>query len=861
MKRRKLLILLLGCVLLPLVAHAQDRAKWTIIYYSAADNDLEPFMIGDIMELQAVGSSDAVNIVLQMDRAEGYDAINGDWTDTRRFYVTAASDNVSSGDFQISRDGFIDSLRAIDPAEFGLTQSDLNAEIERFESLPPADFEQELLGTFNAPLTTGRPPTGLQIESLEDVGEINTGDPQALVDFAVWAIQEFPADHYMLIISDHGGAWTAVAIDETSDGDGLIMPELDSALAQIVDQTGIGMFDLVAFDACLMSQLEVFQTLAPYAEYTITSEEVIPGAGWEYIVPVQALVDNPDMTVPEFGRAVVDSYIEYYTNDLTGYEAFDLHVIDLSQVGNVTAALDNFASAVQANPQDNLKPIGNARNNAQVFSANDPDSADYYSSVDLADFMRLLIQLTPDPDVSAAAQGVIDALAQMVVYGDASPGLPGSNGTAIYFPANANTYALSENNINYSQQVSAAMQSWITFLDIFHGTAVSTFLPGDLSIAITDVLPSGVPASIWDPPVVLFETNGEGIVDIEFFVSLNLDDGTQIILDQSPLVFTVFTPDGDEITEFPEGFSQNEFTWNVEMPLVTDGQNSVETLLAQDPNALDEAIVEGIYHWSSGETADAYAVFDVETQSLTSVWGVQEAENGQALAEILPLRGDTFEPYWQFFDANGELVYVPSGVELNFGGAPFTYEFIPAVSGNYEFVLWMEDMAGNFSLDSTSFTVDNEGLDTSYRGFKDVTIGINFLFPWGWTDPGVTENPDGSYTLSVSDPNGDITIIVDAYEVGSIDEVLDTALTILDDFGADYNDPQPVENSEYESYIIEYAYDGDTGPRVGGQMVVYVPENGLGYVIDVDSSEEQVDLATQVFTDMAATLWFFPPME
>lgn len=861
MKRQLLLLLLVGGVLLPMIVQAQDEAKWTIIYYSAADNDLEPFMIGDIMELQEVGSSDEVNIVLQIDRAEGYDAVNGDWTDTRRFYVTQAGDNVSSGDFQISKDGYIDNLRSIDLAELGLTEDDLNAEIELIEGLAPAEFEQFVLGTFNAPLTTGEAPLGLQIESMADVGEINTGDPQALVDFAVWAIQEFPAEHYMLIISNHGGAWTSVAIDETSSSDGLIMPELDSALAQIIDQTGIGFFDLVAFDACLMGQLEVFQTLAPYAEYAVTAEEVIPGAGWEYTVPLQALIENPDMTVPEFGQSVVDSYMDYYSNVLTGYEAFDLHVIDLTQVDNVTAALDNFASAVQANPLDNLKPIGNARNNAQIFSADDPDGADYYSSVDLADFMQLLIQLTPDPDVSEAAQVVIDAAAQMVVYGNASPGLPGSNGTAIYFPANTLTYALGENNINYSQQVPAAMQSWIAFLDTFHGAAVETFLPGELSIAITDVLPADSVASIWDPPVVLFETNGEGIVDIEFYVSLNLDDGTQIILDQSPLVFTVFTPDGDEITEFPEGLSQNEFTWNVEMPVVTDGENSVETLLTQEPSALDEALIEGVYHWSSGETADAYAVFAVETQTLTSVWGIQEAQSGQAISEISPARGDTFEPYLQFFDENGEVVYVPSGVELKFGDEPFTYEFVPAVSGDYEFVLWMEDMAGNVAADVTNFSVDNEGLDTSYRGFKDVSIGINFLFPWGWTDPSVTENEDGSYTLSVSDPVGDISIFVNTYEAASLDEILETALIVLDDFGAAYNEPQFAELGDYESYIVEYSYEGDTETRVGVQLVVYEPENGLGYIVDVDTIGEQQDMAWQIFADIVQTILFFTPLE
>jgi hypothetical protein len=74
-------------------------------------------------------------------------------------------------------------------------------------------------------------------------------------------------------------------------------------------------------------------------------------------------------------------------------------------VDGVIAALDTFADAVQANPGDNLIPIGNARNNAQMFSADDPEAADVFSSVDLTDFMRLLIELTSDDAVKLAAQG------------------------------------------------------------------------------------------------------------------------------------------------------------------------------------------------------------------------------------------------------------------------------------------------------------------------------------------------------------------------------------------------------------------------------------------------------------------------
>lgn len=859
MKLRSLLCIILIFLIAPLIAQAQG-AQWTIIYYSAADNDLESFMIGDVLEMQLIGSTDEVNIVLQMDRAEGYDAVNGDWTDTRRFFVTAAQGATSSGDFQISQEAFIENLRTIDPAEFGATQEDLDAEIAAFQELPPSEFEQVILG-LAAPPGGNLAPVGLQLESLENLGETNSGDPADLVDFALWAIQNYPAENYMLIISNHGGGWTTIAVDEGSEGDGLTMPELDQALAEIVGQSGIGKFDLVAFDACLMAQIEVFQVLAPYAEYTIASQEVIPGAGWEYVTPLQALVNNPQMSMEEFGKQVVDGYMNYYTNVLTDYNNFDLHLIDLSQVENVVGALDQFATAVQSNPDENLKPIGNARNNAQFFSSDDPNGADLFSSVDIADFMNVLMKLTSDESVRTAAQQVIDAVDQMEVYGQSSPGLPGSNGVAIYFPANSRIYELGENNQKYSQQVSQNLSGWMRFLDVFHGTAEATFLPDELLIEITDVLPSGEVTSIWDPPVVLFNTNGSGIIDLQFYAALMLEDGSQIILDQSPLVFTIYTADGEPINEFPEGFSENEFTWNVEMPLVSDGANSVETLLFSEQDG-SQFIVNGIYHWGNGDTADSYIVFDSETQQSVSYWGTQESsDGGQATAEIKPQRGDTFEPYWLFLNQEGEVEYIPSGVQLVFGDDPFTYSYIPAVDGSYELTMWVEDMAGNVSVASSSFTVSNEDLDTNYRGFKDTSLGINFLYPWGWADPAVIEDEEGGITLQSSDPTGEILIFVEGYYVETFEDIVQIANDNLASYGATVEPADPFEITGYAAQTLFYGYVSDTGDRAGAQLVIYVPENGLGYIIDIDSSAELFDSAYETLLDVVDSVVFFPPLE
>jgi hypothetical protein len=53
-------------------AHQAGGESWTILVYMAADNNLEPFAVQDLTEMASVGSTDKVQIVVQLDRSTGY---------------------------------------------------------------------------------------------------------------------------------------------------------------------------------------------------------------------------------------------------------------------------------------------------------------------------------------------------------------------------------------------------------------------------------------------------------------------------------------------------------------------------------------------------------------------------------------------------------------------------------------------------------------------------------------------------------------------------------------------------------------------------------------------------------------------
>ena len=106
LKKRGLLIFVFLLILLPGFAINQNSTdtvsaedeisespvKWTVLIYMAADNNLEDAAIDDFNELESVGSSDDVNLVVQIDRSSSYDKTNGDWSETRRYFIEPDTD-------------------------------------------------------------------------------------------------------------------------------------------------------------------------------------------------------------------------------------------------------------------------------------------------------------------------------------------------------------------------------------------------------------------------------------------------------------------------------------------------------------------------------------------------------------------------------------------------------------------------------------------------------------------------------------------------------------------------------------------------------------------------------------------------
>jgi hypothetical protein len=156
----------------------------------------------------------------------------------------------------------------------------------------------------------------------QELGEANMGDGQSLIDFVQWSVQNFPADKYVLILSDHGMGWPGGWSDPSHQGsdssrapmvsrlgNNIYLMELDEALRRSREAAGIDKFEMIGMDACLMAQLETMAALQPHARYAVASEETEPALGWAYASFLGDLVTNPDMDGKQLSELIVQSYI------------------------------------------------------------------------------------------------------------------------------------------------------------------------------------------------------------------------------------------------------------------------------------------------------------------------------------------------------------------------------------------------------------------------------------------------------------------------------------------------------------------------------------------------------------------------
>lgn len=403
---------------------AQQKA-WTILVWIAGDNDLSDYGAADLAELKQIGSSAKVDLVAQYDRAGRIG--------TRRYHLHQG--------------------------------------------------------------------TTLAQDQLADLGETNGGDPAVATDFFTWGISTFPAEHVMCVLWNHGSgidetdvyararhlargarptrkqvrsitasklrrALFTTTVDQALTDKGIAYDDtsrdfLDNMeLAQVLKDVAAAAgrpIDVLGFDACLMSMLEVGYELRSHARVMVASEEVEPGDGWPYERVAKAAAGAAGGTPAKLAAAVVKAYLTHYR--ATDEETVTQSAVDLTKLDAVAAAVDRLAAGLCTSLQalEEYAAFSRALTAAQRFETRD--------FVDLGDLCTQLAKRSGDAGTVAAANAVVDTLTgkggAVLASGTKGDAVAAATGVAIYFPTVGDT------NLVYDRLAFAHDTRWPQLIDRF----------------------------------------------------------------------------------------------------------------------------------------------------------------------------------------------------------------------------------------------------------------------------------------------------------------------------------------------------------------------------------------------------------
>ena len=197
----------------------------------------------------------------------------------------------------------------------------------------------------------------------------NMANPDTAKIFGCYAIEKYPAEHMMFSFWDHGGAFIlGCEKDENSKLKGDSQNLLSSAdVNDIIDtfaKERRKKLDLVGFDACLMSGMEMAQVLSDSADYMLASEEVEPSSGWEYHWLYNIFREPAGgQTAADIGKEIIKLYPEgdsSHDGTCGGRDTIWNHagettlaLTDLSKIGGLMDAFDDMAAAMAAFADNN----------------------------------------------------------------------------------------------------------------------------------------------------------------------------------------------------------------------------------------------------------------------------------------------------------------------------------------------------------------------------------------------------------------------------------------------------------------------------------------------------------------------------
>jgi Clostripain family len=384
-------------------AHQSGRARWTVLVYINAANNLQPYSLVNVAQMASVGSNADLNIVIQWKQS----------TPSQSLYFSSVPIQTTPS--------FVGTRR------YKLSKhsaADINA------IAPPNITTNPALSGNTASLDIDRlpdPPTN----TINDNGTMTSdmGDYRTLKDFVTWGTTNYPADHIAVVLWDHGsgalnvinrsalhnGQKPASAVTTRSSnkpttrglsqdcttGNQISTPQVALALAAPAQP-----IDAIIVDCSLQGTTEMAYELRNRARVYVGSEESPPGLGYPYDVWLNYIQTN-QVGPCDIGANLISDTMAAYPSSTNITQS----MTDLTKMAAVGTALNAFGVQLSNNAISMSAQLKTDRQAAQYFEF--PEYKDLY---DFADIIRR------DSTLPAALQ---------TAAGNVESSLLGSNGAIL----------------------------------------------------------------------------------------------------------------------------------------------------------------------------------------------------------------------------------------------------------------------------------------------------------------------------------------------------------------------------------------------------------------------------------------------
>ena len=520
------------------------------------------------------------------------------------------------------------------------------------------------------------------------------GFEKTFEDFLKYARKNYPADHTMLIVWDHGGGTVNGACNDENfpNSSPLSVSDMKKACEAVFGVNPENPpIDIMGFDCCLMGTVDVAYAFSGCAKYLIASEEVIPAGGWNYEALAETFSKNPGISALDLGKSLCEGYFDKY-DKTSRAGTVTISMSDLSKIGPVVEAYDEFGKdlmkSVYSKP-DNFINMAIYAAETENFGGNSRAQG-YCNYADLYDFASSF------PDIESSKK-VCQTIKDCVVCNLTGDFRSKSMGLSCYYPYNGDSEEISTLNIE------GASESFKSFYAVLNGMELQENNKHYMkSQGINpDEIPNIKTFYNVDISSTAVQKNSEG----RYYVDFGPEVG-EAAIDAMVNLYAFFDGDvyyvgtDDEIdVDYNEGIFINNFggkwlaigDWCgcVGLDYDSDEYNIYSVAMGYGN---DICFLQMGYNFEDGSWED-----------LGARWSTEEP--GQARA-FFPDEGDSMyvlQKYWN--EQDGAFRYVAVG-EIEYSMSMFDYRTLP--DGEYGMTFVLEDAFRNtLSSDMFYFTVVN----------------------------------------------------------------------------------------------------------------------------------------------------------